>query len=208
VVIVDANNRTRDLSSGDSSTVFSFRLPDGASCPGDSANDDWRLQSFLVPANVDPGALDYVGIRPVGDGLHSLRRSDTRPWVHEFLAPNSGPGEPGVIVEPPPLIMGVGNSTGGLVDGSYRLGVVCTYDGRPDQYWDAQIEVTVGANGDTGFQAFEWELSPADPQLQESSDDSSGGGAFWPVAAAGTAVIVGVLVVRSRSRSPKAKETV
>ena len=42
------------ISSGDASTRFFVRLPEGAACPGDSVNDQWRVNTFLIPVAQDP----------------------------------------------------------------------------------------------------------------------------------------------------------
>ena len=63
---VQANNRLRPFTEGTHESAFSLRLPRGATCPGDSMNDDWRVQSFVVPSTDDPGALRYMVTGPEG----------------------------------------------------------------------------------------------------------------------------------------------
>ena len=52
--------------SGGSATQFSVDLPKDSMCPGDSENDNWRLQTFIIPGDVDPGTLTYSVIGPTG----------------------------------------------------------------------------------------------------------------------------------------------
>ena len=104
-VVVDPVNVNRQLTDGDSTSAFTFRLPEGASCPGDSANDDWRVQSFLVPAGTDIGSLRYRASRPDGEKYRSLRFLDGDIFAMELTNPNPGPGRPGEIVALPPMTL-------------------------------------------------------------------------------------------------------
>src|SRR5262249_48209367 len=45
---------------GSGNDSFGLRFPGGTgSCRGDSATAGYRIQSFMVPQSVDPGALTY-----------------------------------------------------------------------------------------------------------------------------------------------------
>src|SRR5262245_29250980 len=44
VSVVAADDPSRVLTEGGSADAFTLRLPEDAVCPGDSANDDWRVQ--------------------------------------------------------------------------------------------------------------------------------------------------------------------
>ncbi len=92
--LFEFDNPDVELAGGVSSTVFTIEPPDDAMCPGDSANDDWRIQSFLVPAEVDPLDLQFASNDPEGEGNWSLYGADTSPFVDELTAPNTVPGKP------------------------------------------------------------------------------------------------------------------
>ncbi len=106
VVIVSASDRTTPLTEGDTNSVFSLQLPTGSVCPGDSANDDWRVQSFIVPAATDLATLRYGSTRPRGDFMYGLYTTEGRPYVQVLLAQNPTAGQPGQILDPPPLSFG------------------------------------------------------------------------------------------------------
>ncbi len=207
ILIVDANNRDRSIDEGDSNMVFSVRVPDGATCPGDSANDDWRVQSFVIPATMDPGALEYRALRPIGENLHALYGADTRPYIQAFLGQNSTPGQPGQILEAPPLSFAV-FPAGMLPAGRYRIGVACTYFRDTAKYWDTEIELIDDSSVQPG--AFRWRLATADAASSADAAAGDSGGSPWT--AISVAALVGgaaVLAVLFRSRSrPRSKETV
>lgn len=198
--IVDANNRDRPLYEGDSTTIFSLRLPDDATCPGDSANDDWRIQSFLVPDGVDPGSLEYGPTKPSAEGTYSLRGVDTRPWVSAFLAQNPAPGQPGEIPDPPSLIFGV--LPGSLADGRYQIGVVCHFYGKPANYWAATVDVSETKTAESDlFQSFTWRVPPLAGAAQASAGESGSNGLVGLAVAVTVVAIAAALLFRARRRS-------
>lgn len=201
VAVVGAFNQSREVSEGDSNTVFTLRLPDRASCPGDSANDDWRVQSFVVPADVDPGSLRYGGIRPVGENMHALYEVTTSPYVQMMTDQNTGPGQPGRILTHPPLSFAV-FPPGTLPDGRYRIGIVCTHDQVPGTYWETEIVVSAAPEVQPG--QMRWRV--VDPVAATTI----GGGVPWAALAVGALVTGAVLaVLRQRAgRRPAALELV
>lgn len=195
VVVVDATDPGRELLTGDSNTVFSLRLPPSATCPGDSANDDWRVQSFVVPDSVDPGALTYGAIRPVGEGLHALYRADTTPFVQVLTGQNAEPGRPGQILAIPPLSFAV-FPAGMLPAGRYRIGVACTYFRETARFWDLTIELVDAPGVQPG--GFRWTVAGSSP----TDDGGSGSGIAGILGGLGLAVVVGaVLLGRRRHRA-------
>jgi hypothetical protein len=52
------------LRSGGSATPYGIALPNGASCPGDTAHDQYRVYSYLIPAGVDLASVSYKGDLP------------------------------------------------------------------------------------------------------------------------------------------------
>ena len=148
VVIVSSTNLLDPIDSGSHATSFSLRLPPDSTCPGDSMNDDWRLQTFVVPSSDDPGELTYYVTGPAGpedDARVSLYTTEGRPFVDELLGANARPGLPGEIPQFPPLSF-KRLPVDYLPTGSYLLGVACTdRDGRTQKYWDTTIELTASA---------------------------------------------------------------
>ena len=66
VSMVKGDDPNSVVRSGSANTGFRLLLPAGATCPGDSANGQWRIQTFMVPSTVDVGTLKYGGIGPTG----------------------------------------------------------------------------------------------------------------------------------------------
>ncbi len=143
VVVVDPYNPSEALTHGSASTVFTVRLPDKSTCPGDSANDQWRVGSYIVPTADDPVAIRYgaVGPEPVGNGRYALFMVDTTPFVHQLTMRNAVRGQPGVIPPMPPFDFTVVAGEK-IPDGRYRIGVACTYFGKTAEYWDTQIAIS------------------------------------------------------------------
>lgn len=141
---VQANNRLRPFTEGTHESAFSLRLPRGATCPGDSMNDDWRVQSFVVPSTDDPGALRYMVTGPEGpenDARVAIYTSEGRPYMNQLLGANSTPGQPGQIIELPSFSF-KRLPIDYLPSGEYRMGIACT-DGKgaTAQYWDTLISI-------------------------------------------------------------------
>jgi len=196
-------NETREaLTEGNGSTVFGLLLPGGASCPGDSRNDQWRVQTFIVPAEVDPGTLRYNSIGPDGDGMYALYGLDTNPITAVLTAPNGSLGFPGLIIGLRAASFEI-FPPGTLPDGTYRVGVACSYFGDTASFWDTLFEVS----RDTEDKPAEvrWEVtSPAAGATSGiPSDQGSNSGPFAVVLAAVLAIgAVGVFYVRRSRRSP------
>jgi hypothetical protein len=140
VVIVAAGDHGKALAGGGSTPDFSLRLPDGAVCPGDSANDNYRVQSFLIPANDDPGAIVWRSIGPSGPGQIALYGTDTNQYVQVLTEMNPGPGQPGIVADVPALSFGVYAPTD-VAPGSYRLGLACTLFNTTTNYWDTTVTI-------------------------------------------------------------------
>jgi len=142
VSLVDPTDPGRAYDHGDSSSAFALALPDGAACPGDSANDGWRIQSFIVPVGTDPGAMRFQALRPVSDDPAShraLREVSGAIFTQRMTAPNEGPGEPGRIDQGPALTF-AHFDTGTFPAGHYRMGLACTpIDWHVAKYWDIEI---------------------------------------------------------------------
>lgn len=193
------------LSGGDGNTVLGFRLPSGASCPGDSEHDQWRVQTFIVPADVDPGTLTYDSVGPVGEGLYALYGIDTNPQVHGLTAPNGGAGLPGLIVGLRSMSFEV-FPPGTLTDGTYRIGVACTYFRETASYWDTQIEITRDPENkpaEISWRAVSSPESRTEAGESEALSSGSGSRAGILVAAAGVTALAAAFFARRSRRQPQ-----
>jgi hypothetical protein len=204
LVVVSAANTEDELTDGDTNTVFAVRLPAGSVCPGDSANDEWRVQSFIVPAETDLGSLVYGATRPRGDLMYGLYTTEGRPYVQVLLAQNPEPGLPGQILAPP--AMSFAPFTPDLLPvGRYRIGVACSYFEVGERYWDAEIELTEDRDVQPGERR--WSVVAADGTTTTPSVDGAGTNPLTVVAALVAAVgAVAFLTIRRRRTPALVKE--
>jgi hypothetical protein len=184
VVVVSSTDGSHELTHGGSATKFSLRLPPGAACPGDSANDQWRVQSFVVPATDDPSTFKYTSVAPAGDGRYALYDVQTHPLINSLTQENLAPGQPGVIPAIPPLSFAV-FPPGTLPSGTYRVGIACTLFRATAKYWDTQLVLTATPSDKPG--QLEWRLASVPAT---AINDSSNGSSLWIVAAVAAGVAV------------------
>ena len=143
-----AGAATLDPTSGGSTTDFATVLPSGAACTGNSAADNYRVQSYMVPGNVDPGSLTFNSAGPVPEPSQfrsPLIGASGDPYVDGLTSVPAG-GGPG-LVSGLPLFNYSLFLPGEIPAGTYNLGIACT-KGVPsptqlDKYWNARIDVTV-----------------------------------------------------------------
>ncbi len=138
------------LDSGGSATVFAVRLPVGAACTGDSASGGYRIQSYVVPAGVDPDTLTFgnQGPTPVGTGSsfrQPLFTTGTTRYVNITTGIAPTPGGGGPIPSTPGFsfaYLGAAGATS-LPAGAYNVGLACTTASAPggnlDNYWNVQM---------------------------------------------------------------------
>lgn len=187
-----AGDSGRELVRGGSATEFSFALPDGAACPGDSATGNWRVQSFLVPASDDPGTFTYQSTKPAGEGRWALYPLDTRSYINRLTAVANDEGGPGILDERP-IFNFVLFPPGSLPDGTYRAGFACTLWNETYRYWDTQIVITNTASDEPAQLA--WEVAGTDGHPGSSSSSSMGQLFIGLFIAIAIAIVVGFLVV-------------
>jgi len=207
IVIVKAGDPSKELAHGDGSTAFVVRLPIGAVCPGDSLHDQWRIQSFMVPANTDIGTLAYGVIGPEGPHQLALFGADEAAgsFTNILTPANSFAGQPGRIDTPPPFNLAI--AAGEKVpSGSYRIGIACTYFGMTALYWDAEIHVDAASDGEP--QQLTWELAGVAPA--PADQDENGPNPAFALAGVGVITALGFVVKRNvlsrssnRSEEPK-----
>jgi hypothetical protein len=201
-VVVQPNAVLRELSGGGSATSYSLRLPEGASCPGDTRNDQWAFQTFMIPADADPSSLEFSMSGPTGPFQYALYQEGTQPLTDAILVPNDGPGMPGLIPPIPPLTFSV--LPPGEVEGTFRIGVACTFLRDLSTYWDATIVIEADADDEPGQFTWRTEGSAATPTSDESSSLP-----LAAVAVGAGVLVVSALALRRRSRrSTSTKEHV
>lgn len=196
-VVVEPTDTPQPLERGGSATLFTLRLPTDASCPGDSAHDSYRIQTFIVPASDDPATLEYESTKPVGEGRWGLVQTDTRPFVQGLTERNEGPGEPGRIGGLPVFTFGI-YPPGLFEDGTYRIGVACTLDNEPEVFWDTEIVLTNDVDDQPG--QLRWRVAGA-----PASTSDGGSNRTVALALGGVAVVAAAVAVylhRSNRRAP------
>jgi hypothetical protein len=177
VEIVDPDRRGVQVPRGGSSTAFTLEAPGAAECPGDSEHDSWRVQTFMVRADVDPGTIVYA-IGPTGEGQYAVYDKFTEPYVDRNTVPNPEAGLPARVDALPTMNFAV-FPPGLLADGTYRIGIACSYFGATANYWDTEIIITSSPDDEPA--QFVWRLAGAPAIAPESSQSSR----LWlvPVAA-------------------------
>lgn len=145
------------LESGDASTTFQLRLPEAAACSGDSVEDGYRAQSFMVPAtfSLDDLKFDANGPTPAGVGANFVQPlifDGTTPWVNKNTAPDTGQ----IIEFQVPMSLGVFAQPAALPAGEYQLGFACTVGastdpGHLDKYWSRSVEVAYDGSDAMSF---------------------------------------------------------
>ncbi len=198
VVLTQIDAPDEAFTQGGSAALFRLRLPAGAECQGDSANDDYRIQSFLVPGDDDPAALGYESTKPAGEGRWALYDDTTANFSDRLLFANDGPGQPGGIPDPGVFSFAV-FLPGMLPEGRYRVGIACTSFGRETtRYWDTEIVITDDPSDEPA--GFTWVVADPPGDLP-----SSGGGNDATLPLAGLVLVlaaatVGAYAVRRRHR--------
>lgn len=183
-VIVDGRDSSKRIYEGNSAAVFTLRLPRDASCPGDSANDDYRIQSFIIPAEDDPGTLRYELVKPEGDSRWALYHVDTSPFLHQLTQMNEGAGEEGRIGGIPALSFAV-FPPGEIPPGRYRIGIACTYYRETERYWDTEIVMASAPDDEPGQMT--WKVAG---EAEPSTGPTNAAYMALPVAGAATAVFI------------------
>ncbi len=180
----DASTPQNNLNSGGSQTEFTFKLPAGAACSGDTADKNFHIFSYIADATAypDPGALAYTpdGPIPVGAGVvYTLYQTTGSPYVNKTAAPISG------FVQNLPRfdfnlysIDGRATSTAPdgtftLPAGTYNVGIACAKpDGTGDKYWNTKLVFTADA-GDPNGATWTVPSQGTDPTTTSSSSSSS-----------------------------------
>lgn len=204
VIVQGGSLHSPRIGQGGSKTLFSLELPRGSSCPGDSANDGFRVQGFMVPAIDDPGKLRYKSIQPEGTGRWGLFDEHTTSYAQMFTAKRDKPGGPGLLLEIPRFTLSV-FPPGMVQPGNYRIGIACTLYNETITYWDSALSITSDAADKPS--GLHWKV----PGF-EDLDPGSGGNSFpvvgWVVSLlALVAICVGIVGVLQRRRGQTPTDT-
>jgi hypothetical protein len=109
-------------------------------CPGDSATDGYRWQTYLVDSSIDPATLTYDAAGPIvpagappGAVAEALVSS-----VGTTLADLDTDPVTGAIPSIPFVDLSVAS---GIVASSYHIGVACSLGGETERFWNQTITV-------------------------------------------------------------------
>ena len=145
VVAGDGPNAGKQIADGKGSTSFSFILQGKSECQGDSAEGNYRIQSFIVPQTVDPKTLTFESTKPAGEGSWSLYDVNTRPYVQDLTSVAVAPDKPGRIDSIPQLSFAV-FPPGTLAPGVYKMGIACSLMNDATRIWETTIEISEDAS--------------------------------------------------------------
>lgn len=182
------------ITRGGSSTPFTMRLPDNASCPGDSADDDYRVQSFLVPDGVDPGTVRYKSQGPDVPNAWAVYKVTTSAYIQEQTADAKEMGDPGPILALPALFFGVFD--GALLPGKYHMGVACSLYNETVKYWATDIEFKADPGDEPA--GVRW--------LLPGAEASSSGSPFMALIALAVVVVAGGAIFVAARRGAAARQ--
>jgi len=173
------------VQSGSPATTFAINLPAGSNtCPGDTATNGYRWNTFLVPSTVDAAALTYNSNGPVAPAgvtfAKPLYSSTNTPGVNRATAPSTG------VVLTSSLVFGFNYFTfqpEGLPAGVYKLGIACTLTGETKSFWQGYLTVTGPPT------TFAWAFTTTDPG--SSTTTTVAGATTTTVAGATTTTVAG-----------------
>ena len=141
VVAGDGPNAGKQIADGKGSTSFSFILQGKSECQGDSAEGNYRIQSFIVPQTVDPKTQRFESTKPAGEGNWALYDVNTRPYVQDLTSVAVAPDKPGRIDSIPQLSFAV-FPPGTLAPGLYKMGIACSLMNDATRIWETTIEIS------------------------------------------------------------------
>ena len=202
VTITEAAKPTAILMGGDRETPFGLRLPDDAECPGDSATDQWRVESFVIPGEDDPADIRFASYSLATDGQWPLLDVDSQKFLAEFMPENPAAGLPGQIPDLPTFTFEL-YGRNELPEGRYTLGIACSYFNKMGVFWSTQIDLKY-ESGDPSSD-FQWHVvtPPAGADGTAGQDSSSSTTWFVALGAAAT----GLIFVLYRRRNHRRHDT-
>ncbi len=173
--IVEPGGGDRPLRRGGSATPFNLDLGPNPACPGDSASGNLRLQSFMIPASADLGALTFGTNGPVAVGgqfRQPLFDVNSSPYVSKLTDIAVPPATTGGISGLPAFDFAV-FSPGDIPAGDYPIGIACTLGpAGPSQlktFWS--VTVTVSAAAADRPAGITWRAANAPPRPPPANPD-------------------------------------
>jgi hypothetical protein len=139
------------IANGTATTPFEINPPNGAACTGDTATGGYRVNSYIVPASVDPSTLTWNANGPVpaatGANLRQpLFTATGSPFVTSATAATTA-----IINAALTSPFSFGVFTPAFVpNGAYNVGLACTLNGVEDKFWNVVLNFTTTA-GTLGF---------------------------------------------------------
>ncbi len=137
------------LTTGGSATAFTFQLPFGAACSGDSASGGFRVQSYMVPAAVDPQTLrfNFLGPNPAGSGASYSQPLFLTGSGLRFINVATGIDNGLVLTLPGFDFTSTRFVAGFVLPGTYNVGIMCTKSAgaEVDKYWNTQLTFATSA---------------------------------------------------------------
>ncbi len=137
------------LTSGGSATIISLRPPSGASCTGDSASGNYRVQSYMVPASVSPNSLKFDAGGPTPQGVGAAYRqplfTNGTGFINKLTGVATTANGPGLLVNLPPVDFALFAPDGRdiVTPGAYNLGFACTVGTGAaqvlDKFWNVRF---------------------------------------------------------------------
>lgn len=201
------------LDSGGGTTLFGVELEGEDECPGDSTHDGYRVDSYMVPLDVDPTELDFSGIGPYPTAFRSydgfqmpLVKADGNRFAAELTGDAFEAGGPGPIRDLPGFDFasyvptpGIEDWDGGVPAGAYRVGFACTFAGRITNLW----ETTIAVDDDPADEpvGIRWTVTGPQPRELETAPTKPTALVLGLVGVGVAAAVVAVVLHRSSRRS-------
>jgi hypothetical protein len=142
---------------GDADDRFLLQPPAAAACTGDSATGGYRIQSFMVPAAVDPATLTFDSNGPIPFTTGAALRVPLFAQGTGFIDGNTAIGT-GALTGIPAFDFSVfGGADGSTLapPGAYKIGLACTLGPASatqlDKFWTVQVTFAATASGAISF---------------------------------------------------------
>lgn len=173
----DANGG-QPLTSGGSATRLAILPPQNAACPGDSATDGYRVQTYVVPANVDPSTLSFDNVGPTPYGLGAeFRQPLYTPTGDGYVNASTATTPVGMLTDIPIFSFEIYTPDGPslLPPGTYNLGFACTKGPvgptQVTRFWNMQVTFIADPNDKPA--GLTWEVVVGTPAEESSTSSSS-----------------------------------
>jgi hypothetical protein len=165
-----ADGTGNPITGGNESTQFTLQTPAQSACPGDTATQQFTVNSYLVP-DASPEtylSVNYPGGTPTGPGgvvYDDLTAPDFTPYVSEQTQPAVAPSVTGLLPSPALLTFDVYDGFFGatynrsnniyLTPGLWDVGLACAdKNGNVTDTWNAQVMFSNPPANDPG--GFTW----------------------------------------------------